>query len=122
LVAECLTLETSSISYGSHIFGAVAFVTAIKYSIHAIIKYPTATVIILFNLRSRLHCFRFCPWIRSSSAGLKSDFIRGALFSISTVYKPSQFKDMRGEALPLTGWSKEYDRGSVTRAEMVMMK
>ena len=33
-----LTLEIPSILYGSQIFGAVVFVTMIKYSIHAIVR------------------------------------------------------------------------------------
>lgn len=56
-----LTLEISKMLYGSHIFGAVVFVTAIRYIISAIVSQPVATVNILLSLLSRRHCFRFCP-------------------------------------------------------------
>lgn len=55
----------------------------IKYTIYPMTAYPSTIVKNLLMRRSFLHCLFFCPVIKLSSSGLKSLFIRGAVFSNS---------------------------------------
>ncbi len=101
-----LTRDSPRMSYGSQILGIDLAVTTIKYTIHPMTRYPSITAVIRFSLRSLRLCFRFCPSIRSSCLGLKSDRIRGAVFSSSVTVSSAQCTYVDRQRLTFA-WSQE---------------